>query len=205
MSAEGIVSPDGMPVVYAADRGSWRAWLAEHHESERAAWLVLYNKGWDTPSVTYDEAVEEALAFGWIDSRASKADDARHIQLFSRRKPRSVWSQSNKVRVERLISEGRMTPAGMALVDAAKRDGRWDALVEVQAGVVPGDLAAALAADPVSQAHFEAFPPSSKRIILEWIANAKRPETRSARIGQTVRLAHDDVRANHYRQPKGKS
>jgi uncharacterized protein YdeI (YjbR/CyaY-like superfamily) len=204
VSAEGITSPDGLPVVYAAGRGDWRAWLVDNHDRERGAWLVLYKKGTSVPSVSYDEAVEEALAFGWIDSRANRVDDARYLQLITRRKPGSVWSESNKRRVARLIAEGRMTPAGLALVEEAKRNGRWDALVDVQAGVVPDDLAAALAADPGAKAYFDAFPPSSKRIILEWIANAKRPQTRAARIDETVRLAADNLRANHYRQPKGK-
>jgi uncharacterized protein YdeI (YjbR/CyaY-like superfamily) len=122
----GVVSPDGRPVVYAPDRGSWRRWLEQHHNSESGAWLVIYKKGSTVSGVTYDEAVEEALAFGWIDSRANRLDDTRYVQFFTRRKPRSAWSPSNKERVERLIAEGRMTAAGMALVEEAKRNGRWD-------------------------------------------------------------------------------
>ena len=199
-----MVSPDGLPVVYAADRGAWRAWLVEHHEVERGAWLVLYRKAASTPSVTYDDAVLEAVAFGWIDSRVAKVDGERHIQLFSHRKPSSAWSASNRERVERLLADGLMTPAGMALVEEAKCTGRWEALVDVQAGVVPDDLARALERDPMASGFFDAFPPSSKQIILEWIASAKRPQTRAARIAETVRRARDDIRANHYRQPKGK-
>lgn len=127
MSAGSIVSPDGLPVVCAADREAWRDWLAANHDTQRGAWLAVPKKGSPTPGVSYDTAVEEALAFGWIDSRANKADETRYIQRFSPRKPKSVWSRSNKDRVERLVGEGRMAPAGMAAVDQAKRNGSWDA------------------------------------------------------------------------------
>jgi len=134
MSAEDIASPDSRPVVFAEDREAWRAWLSANHELERGAWLVLAKKGSGGRSVSYDEAVEEALAFGWIDSRANKADEVRYLQRFSPRKPNSAWARSNRIRIERLIAEGRMTPAGMALVDQAKRDGRWDSPVRDDAG-----------------------------------------------------------------------
>jgi len=154
VSAEGVVTPDGLPAVYAPDRDAWRAWLQDNHAEQRGAWLVLYKKGSAVPSVTYEDAVEEALAFGWIDSRANKVDGARYVQRFSRRKAKSAWSQSNKERVGRLLADGRMAPSGLAAVEEAKRNGAWDAL---------------------------------------------------ARIEETVRLAENDVRANHYRQPKGSS
>lgn len=123
MSAEGIASPDGLPVVHARGRAGWRLWLENNHETQRGAWLVFAKKGSSLASVTYDEAVEEALAFGWIDSRSNKADDARYLQLFTKRKPRSAWAATNRERVARLIADGRMTPAGMAAVEAAKRNG----------------------------------------------------------------------------------
>ena len=205
MSTDGIESPDGLPVVYAADRDAWRAWLADHHDDVRpGAWLVFYKKNASTPSITYEQAVEEAIAFGWIDSRPNKVDDARYIQLFSKRKPTSVWSRSNKERVERLLAQGRMAPAGLAAVEAAKANGSWDKLESVQSLEEPADLAAALDANPPARQNYDAFPPSSKRIILEWIANAKRPETRAARIAETSASAQRNVRANHYRQPGGR-
>jgi uncharacterized protein YdeI (YjbR/CyaY-like superfamily) len=128
VSAERIDSPDGLPVVYAARREQWREWLAENHEIERGAWLVLYKRDSGAQCVAYAEAVEEALAFGWIDSRAKGVDGVRRIQRFSPRRAKSVWSSSNRRRVERLLAEGRMAPAGLAVVDAAKRSGAWDAL-----------------------------------------------------------------------------
>ncbi|MBV9109351.1 MAG: YdeI/OmpD-associated family protein, partial [Gemmatimonadetes bacterium] len=130
-----------------------------------------------------------------------KLDDERAMLRISPRKPGSAWSRVNKARVERLVAEGRMTPAGMEKVEAAKRDGSWAALDQVEAMVMPPDLDAALGADPAARANFDAFPPGSRKIILGWIAAAKRAETRAGRVAETVRLAHDNVRANHWRKP----
>jgi hypothetical protein len=128
VSGAAIVSPDGLPVVYAPDQAAWRVWLEANAQQERGAWLVFYKKGFDTPSVNYEQAVDEAVAYGWIDSRSNRVDDARYIQLFTPRKPGSVWSRTNQERVGRLIAAGRMAPAGLAAVEEAKRRGRWDAL-----------------------------------------------------------------------------
>jgi uncharacterized protein YdeI (YjbR/CyaY-like superfamily) len=125
-SANGIVTSDDLTVVYAQNRAAWRAWLENSHAAERGVWLVLYKKGSGVPCVTYDDAVEEAVAFGWIDSRVRRVDDARYIQLFVPRKPRSAWSRSNKERVERLMAAGLMAPAGLAAVEEAKRNGAWE-------------------------------------------------------------------------------
>jgi uncharacterized protein YdeI (YjbR/CyaY-like superfamily) len=194
-------APDGIEIVEAPDREAWRAWLAAHHASEKAAWLVMQKKGSTSPGVTYDEAVEEALCFGWIDSRANKVDETTYRLMMTRRKRGSAWAATNKVRVERLIAEGRMTSAGLELVESAKADGSWDALNDVDDLTMPDDLLGALAANPTAQRYFDAFPDSSKRIILFWIASAKRPETRAKRVATTVELAEHNRRANHYRQP----
>jgi uncharacterized protein YdeI (YjbR/CyaY-like superfamily) len=121
---------DGFDIVEAPDRETWRAWLESHGSSEKGAWLVMQKKSSSAPGVTYDEAVEEALCFGWIDSRANRADETTYLQMFTPRKPGGTWAATNKVRVERLIAEGRMTPAGMALIESAKADGSWNALDE---------------------------------------------------------------------------
>ena len=186
--------------VAARDRAEWRAWLEANHASAPGVWLVYGKKDGGLPSVTYAEAVEEALCFGWVDSRPNVVDERRYKQLFSPRKPRSPWSKINKRRVERLIAEGRMAPAGLAVVEAARADGSWHAYDAVEELTMPDDLAAALAADERARGHFAAFPPSSKKNILWWIGSAKRPETRARRIAETVRLAHEDRRANHWRQ-----
>jgi uncharacterized protein YdeI (YjbR/CyaY-like superfamily) len=184
----------------AETRGGWRAWLERNHQRREGIWLITFRKSSGHPHVTYEEAVEEALCFGWIDSRPGTVDDERSRLWFTRRKPGSRWSRANRERVERLTATGRMAPPGLAAVEAAKRDGTWDALDDVQANVVPDDLADALAADPIAAGNFAAFPPSSKRIILEWILGARRPETRAARIAETVRLAAVNERANHWRR-----
>jgi uncharacterized protein YdeI (YjbR/CyaY-like superfamily) len=178
------------------DRDAWRAWLEEHHNTVPGAWLVNYRKATGKTAVSYDEAVEEALAFGWIDSKANPLDGERYLQMFTPRRPGSPWSRSNKERVARLERDGRMTPAGRALVEAAKRDGSWTKLDAVENLEVPPDLAEALAAHPRAEKHFAAFSPSARRHILGWIANAKRPETRAKRIAETVRLAAENVKAN---------
>jgi uncharacterized protein YdeI (YjbR/CyaY-like superfamily) len=189
-------APDGLNMVSAANRAEWRAWLAQHYAADKGVWLVIHKKASNEPSVTYDEAVEEALCFGWIDSRANKMDETRYRLLFTPRKRGSVWAATNKTRVERLIAEGRMTPAGLALIDAAKADGSWDSLNHVDALEMPEDLLGALAENPDAERYFDAFPDSSKRMILFWIANAKRPETRAKRIAETVSHAAQNLRVN---------
>jgi uncharacterized protein YdeI (YjbR/CyaY-like superfamily) len=163
-------------------------------------WLVLAEKG-VAGGVTYEQAVEEALCFGWIDAKANPVDDRHYKIWMARRKPGSGWSAVNKRRIERVISEGRMAPAGLAAIDAAKADGSWSRLDRSHSLAVPKDLAASMRAYPNARKHFDAFPPSTRRMILEWIDAAKRPETRARRIEETARLANDDVRANQWRRP----
>ncbi|MGE5226654.1 MAG: YdeI/OmpD-associated family protein [Planctomycetaceae bacterium] len=185
-----------MQTVEVADRAAWRRWLRAHHASSTGVWVLVRKKGGAPPGATYVEVVEEGLCFGWIDSRANPVDEHHYRLTMTPRKSGSVWSASNKERVARLTAEGRMTSAGLAVVEAAKADGSWDALSAVDALEVPEDLAAALAADPAAARHFDAFPPSSKKMILYWIASAKRPQTRARRVEETARLAAENLRAN---------
>ena len=141
---------------------------------------------------------EECLCFGWIDSRPAKVDDRRSALLCTPRKPRSGWSKVNKDRLERLLAEGLVAPRGLAVIEAAEADGSWNALDEVDQLVEPIDLAAALAGAAGARGHWDAFPPSARRGILEWIQSAKRPETRAARVDETARLAAQNVRANQW-------
>lgn len=145
--------------------------------------------------------VPRLLAYGWVDSLPRSLDDTRSMLLITPRKPTSNWSKVNKEIVGRLIAEGQMTPAGLAVVERARRDGRWDALNQVEALEEPPDLRAALDAAPAARGFWDAFPRSTKRAILEWIAAAKRPATREARVAETARLAAENVRANQWRQP----
>ena len=191
---------NGILAFHAKNRKEWRKWLEKNYESAKSVWLVIYHKDADVPSVYYDEAVEEAICFGWIDSIAHKRDEHSKYQFFAQRKPRSNWSKANRQRAEKMIAAGQMKPAGMAMVALARETGAWEALVDVQNSVIPDDLQALLNKNKTALHNFMAFPPSSKRIILEWILNAERPETRQKRIEETVSLAAQNIKANHYRQ-----
>jgi uncharacterized protein YdeI (YjbR/CyaY-like superfamily) len=177
------------------DRAAWRRWLEERHAQSGAVWLVLHRRGSLGTGPTYDEAVEEALCFGWIDSTTNRLDEQRTLQLFAPRRPRSTWSASNKARVERLEREGRLAPAGLAAIQAAQANGSWTALDAVERLEEPPELAAALDADPAARTHWDGFSPSARKQILWWIVSAKRPETRERRVAQTVRMAARGLRA----------
>ncbi len=191
---------DGAPnnAVHPLTRGAWRVWLSEHHETADNVWFVYYKKATGKPVVTYDESVEEALCFGWVDSLPRKLDDERSMLYFAPRKSGSNWSRLNKERIARLEAEGKMSASGSVLVEQAKRDKSWNALDDVEDLIVPDDLAAALADAPPARAHWDAFPPSTRKGILEWILNAKRPTTRQKRIDETTRLAQQNKRANQW-------
>ena len=193
---------DGVEMYYAKDVEEWHTWLMENHTKKKAMWLIYYKPASGKTRVSYNDAVDEAICFGWIDSKPNSLDDMRSIQFFAPRNPKSNWSKVNKARVGRLIKEKRMHPAGLAIIEQAKKNGAWDALNEVEEMVIPDDLALALRKEPEAEKYFNAFPRSSKKNILEWLHNAKQAETRNKRIEETVRLAKDDIRANHYRQPK---
>ncbi len=178
--------------IHPETRADWRAWLEEHHDLCPGVFVVQWRSATGRPRVSYEELVEEGLCFGWIDSRAHRLDGQRSMITMTPRRAASKWSRSNKNRVERLIAEGRMAGAGLRAVEIAKANGSWEALDEVEALVVPDDLVAALAGNPPARLHFEAFTPSAKKLILEWIKSAKRSETRQRRIAETVRLAADN-------------
>jgi uncharacterized protein YdeI (YjbR/CyaY-like superfamily) len=190
---------DGLPRLEVSSRAEWRAWLEDNHAHSGSLWLVTFKKGSGRPTLSNDDIVEEALCFGWIDSLPRKLDSERTMLLLSPRKPGSLWSALNKRRAERMIAAGLMRPAGLALIEAAQADGSWTALDAVEALAIPDDLAAALDARPPARTHFEAFPRSAKRGILEWILQAKRPETRARRVEETARLAERNERANQWR------
>jgi uncharacterized protein YdeI (YjbR/CyaY-like superfamily) len=174
---------------FASDQVAWRDWLAAHHRDRTQVWLLLLKKHVQEPGVRYDEAVEEALCWGWIDGLTKAWDDRCYVVRFTPRKPGSVWSESNVARVERLIAEGRMTPAGMALVEEAKRRGTWDQAASGRLDVTPPDLEAALVAVPAAAARWEEWPASPRRQYVYWVLDAKRPETRARRIADVVRRA----------------
>ncbi len=184
----------------ATSRSAWRGWLSAYHQESKGVWLITYKKASGKPRLEYSESVEEALCFGWVDSLPRKLDEERSMLYFAPRKSGSGWSALNKRRVESLIQGGLMMPAGLAKIEAAKRDGTWSKLDEVDALVVPDDLRAELKRYENANDFFEAFPKSVKRGILEWILNAKRPETRQKRISETARLANRNEPANQWRR-----
>jgi uncharacterized protein YdeI (YjbR/CyaY-like superfamily) len=184
--------------THPKSRTAWRRWLAQNHTRPEGVWLISYKKATGKPRVEYDDSVEEALCFGWIDSKVNKLDDQRSMLWFAPRKRRTGWSRPNKARVERMLAAGLMQPAGLAKVEQAKADGSWYALDGVEDLELPGDLRVALASYPDASAHFDAFPRSVKRGILEWILVARRPATRAQRIAETARLASQNIRANEW-------
>ncbi len=153
-------------------------------------------------SVYYPEAVDEALCFGWVDSKPNKRDANSYYQFFSKRNPKSNWSRLNKTKVAKLIELKLMQPAGLEMIEIAKQNGTWTALDEVENLTIPDDLYEQFSKNKIALQNWEEFPPSSKRGILEWILNAKKPDTRQKRVEETVALAEKNIRANHFRQPK---
>jgi len=195
------VAPDGRPWVHPLDRAAWRAWLIANHATSRGAYLVTWRSATGRPAVSYGDAVEEALCVGWVDSKAGKIDDERSILWFTARRPGSGWSRPNKQRIERLTAAGLMLPAGVAAIEEAKRRGTWELLDAVEDLVVPDDLGAAFVANPGAREQWDGFSRSARRAILEWIVQAKRPETRAKRIDETARLAARGEKANQWVPP----
>lgn len=180
--------------VEVLDRVSWRDWLVGHYQQAESIWLVTYKKH-TAHYLAYDAIVEEALCFGWIDSLPRKLDGDRTMLLLSPRKPKSVWSKLNKTRVASLIEQGLMTPAGLMKIEQAKADGSWSFLDDVEALIMPADLAVALSANVMAKQYFEAFSPTAKKAILQWIKMAKQTQTRQQRIEKTVTLAAQNIKA----------
>jgi uncharacterized protein YdeI (YjbR/CyaY-like superfamily) len=188
------------PRVQIESREEWRAWLDANHESAESVWLVTFKKASGKPYVSYDAVVEEAICFGWIDSLRRRLDDERSMLMLSPRKLGSAWSKVNKERVERMNAAGKMHPAGLRKIEQSKTDGSWIFLDDVEALIIPDDLAVALAEYENAEENFAAFPRSVKRGILEWIKQAKRAGTRSKRVRETAELASKNIRANQYRR-----
>jgi len=185
---------EGLQIVTASSAEALRGWLKEHHQQKSSVWLRLFKKASSTPSVTYDEAVDELLCYGWIDSRVAKWDSESYLCVISPRRPRSNWSAINKRRVQKLIAQGKMTPAGQGAIDCAKDNGQWDALNGADSLTLPDDLAAAMQENPKAQEAWDKFPKSYKRGTLEWVLSAKRAATRERRIEEVVRLSGEGKR-----------
>jgi uncharacterized protein YdeI (YjbR/CyaY-like superfamily) len=194
-----VTSLESSPRFHPLTRAEWRAWLTAHHADTQGVWLVSWKAATGRPRVSYDDAVSEALAFGWVDSLPRRLDTERTMLYFSRRKPTSAWSRPNKKRVDELRRQGLMTEAGERVIAEATRNGAWSRLDDVENLVEPDDLVAALAGTDSARVNWDAFPPSARRGILEWIVQAKRPDTRARRVAETARLAAQNIRANQWR------
>jgi uncharacterized protein YdeI (YjbR/CyaY-like superfamily) len=171
---------------------AFAAWLDAEHEQSPGIWLKIAKKNAGVPTVSYDEAVDVALCFGWIDGQKRGFDEQWWLQRFTPRKPRSKWSKINCTRADRLIKAGQMRPRGLAEVEAARADGRWAAAYAGQrAATVPDDLQAALDADPVARDFFTTISSQNRYAIIYRVGDAKRPETRAARIAKYVSMLHE--------------
>ena len=179
--------PDDKDVVAPPSRAAWRDWLATNHERQQGLWVVYRKKSSTLDGPLYEDLVEEALCFGWIDSLTRRVDDDRMIQWYSPRRQGGLWSALNKERIERLEREGHMTEIGRAVIEKAKEDGSWSQYDEVDALIVADDLALALAAAPEAKAAYEGLANSVKRQLLWSVYSAKRPETRAKRIEEMIR------------------
>ena len=188
---------DDLEWFEAETREQWRAWLGENHASSPGIWLVTWKKASGRPVLTYDQRVEEALAWGWIDSKAMTVDADRARLVFLPRRPGSGWSRPNKERIVRLEDQGLMQPAGRRVVDAAKADGSWTLLDDVEDLVVPPDLAAAFDRHPGSRAHWDSFPVSPRKIMLTSLRHwPSGPRPRAARIERIAAAAAEGKRAD---------
>jgi uncharacterized protein YdeI (YjbR/CyaY-like superfamily) len=184
------MTPEKAPETFCpASPQHWREWLQAHHAEKQSVWLIYHKKKSAAPSLTWSQAVDEALCFGWIDSRAQPLDDERYRQFFSRRKPSSGWSKINKAKIEQLSAAGLMAPTGLASIETAKQNGALTLLDEVEELHLPADLAQPLQAQSLAASYFERLSRTDKRNILQWLVLAKRPATRQKRIAEIVDLA----------------
>lgn len=178
-----------LPIVEAADQRAWRTWLEANHGSPTGAWLKFAKKGSPTPSVSYAEAIEEALCYGWIDGQVRAYDEHFYLQRFTPRRAKSKWSQINREKATRLLADGRVRLSGLAQIDAAKSDGRWDAAYPGQsAATVPEDLQQALDQNPKAKAFFETLTGSTRYAFLYRLHNVAKPESRTKRIAAYIEL-----------------
>lgn len=180
------------PHFYASSRKAWRDWLIQNHDQASAVWLV-FDKGKDR-KMSWEDIVQEALCFGWIDSRPGKVSETQSKIYVSKRKPKSVWSKINKQHTQELIRSGLMTPAGLVAIETAKENGSWDALNASDDLVYPPELVELFSSNPQALTHFENFPVGSRRNSLQWVYDAKTPETKIRRIHQLVEAAQQNQR-----------
>ncbi len=195
---------DKRKTYYPKNKTAWRNWLQKNHNTAANIWVIIYKKGAGKPTVTYAEVVEEALCFGWIDSKPNKRDAESYFLFIAPRKTKSVWSALNKTRIKKLLKENLIMPAGLQKIKTAKKDGSWNTLDKVDALEMPLSLQKAFAKNKTAAKNFEQFPPSAKKAIYQWMASAKTETTLNNRIIETVTLAAINIRANQWIPKKEK-
>lgn len=183
------------PELYFETENAWREWLLKNHDSSGGVYLILYRVNFGTASMRWEEAVRVALCFGWIDSTAKRIDDQKRKQLFTPRNPKSVWSRVNKSHIEDLRAQGLMHESGLKKIEAAKKDGSWTTLDDVENMVIPQDLMAAFNAHPVAYENYKAFSRSYRKSYLYWLNSAKRTETREKRIAEIIHLCSNNIKS----------
>lgn len=186
-------------IFYPKSQTAWRKWLEKNHLSKQAVWLVFYNKKSQLKSITWSEAVNIALCYGWIDSKKIKIDEETLHQFFSKRKPKSTWSKINKEKVEELIEQGLMTEAGLRSIETAKQNGSWLILDEVEALIIPADLETEFKDRPNAKDFFLSLSKSVRKVILSWLVFAKTTETRQKRIAEIIECADQNLKPKHLR------
>ncbi|HCV81489.1 MAG TPA: hypothetical protein DGQ38_10620, partial [Zunongwangia profunda] len=186
-------------LFYPKNKQHWREWLFNNHHRKDAVWLVFYKKQSDRKTISWSDAVDEALCFGWIDSKVESIDKESYKQYFCQRKPNSTWSKINKEKIEKLISTNQMTKAGFKAVERAKQNGSWTILDQVEALILPEDLKQALAGYKNALEYFDGLSKSNKKMLLYWIISAKRQETRQKRINELAELAGKGQKPKQFR------
>jgi len=186
-----------LETFYPESRQHWREWLSENHEKAPSIWIICYKKKAGVPTISWSDAVDEALCFGWIDSTRKTLDEQRFIQFFTKRKPSSTWSKINKDKVEKLEAEGLMTEAGRKCIEIAKQNGSWSILDAVEELVLPEDLETEFSKCKGSREYYESLSKSVRKMILYWLVSAKRPETRQKRIEEIVSRASEGKKPKH--------
>ena len=184
-------------IFYPESPAAWRQWLQENHNSKQSVWVVFYKKASSIPTLTWSEAVDEALCFGWIDSKKVSIDHEKSHQFFCRRKAKSTWSKINKLKIERLTAENKMTAAGLLCIDIAKENGSWTLLDTVEELLTPDDLEMEFTKYPNAKTHFDNHSKSVKKILLAWIVLAKTAATREKRIQEIAACSENGLK------PKG--
>jgi len=183
--------------LYFKDDNAWREWLEANHHCCAGAYLIFYSVAHSNDSMRWEEAVRVALCFGWIDSTVKSLGNGMRRQYFCPRKPKSSWSKLNKTYVKKLKEEGLMHPSGLAKIKQAKEDGSWTALDDVENCIVPQDLQLAFNANPQAEKHYESFSRTYRKSYLYWLNEAKRPQTRQARISEIIRLCQANIKSRN--------